>query len=205
MYIKSDADLQTMYENYKDQQELNIWCIGDNQDENEESANSSASKKRKCDQDVQKTSRRQCVREEIFMELKEKYESKYTAQQLRLWANMLQVGTWKDRENPPQNPMFGYNGKTHAKTPSLSEALTSVAEGIARALRPPVPAGNQSPPTSSRAQLNEMGVSPSKCASLRSQYIDQLKQLHQLLELTAISKDEYVQQKADILKKMQQL
>ena len=206
VYIKSDADLDTMYESYKDQQELNIWCIGDNQDD-EESANTSANKKRKCDKDIQ-PSRRRCVREEvdeIFMELKEKYESKYTAQQLRLWANMLQVGTWKDRENPPQNPMFGYNGKTHAKTPSLTEALTSVAEGIARVLRPPVPTGNQSPPTSSRAQLNEMGVSPSKCATLRSQYIEQLKQLHQLLELTAISKDEYVQQKADILKKMQQL
>jgi hypothetical protein len=50
-----------------------------------------------------------------------------------------------------------------------------------------------------------MGVSPSKCASLRSQYIDQLKKLHQLLELTAINKDEYDLQKADILKKMQQL
>ena len=50
-----------------------------------------------------------------------------------------------------------------------------------------------------------MGVSPSKCTSLWSQYIEQLKQLHQLLELTAISKDEYDQQKADVLKKMQQL
>ena len=84
---------------------------------------------------------------------------------------MLQVGTWKDRENPPQNPVFGYNGKSQTKTPSLTEALSSVAEGLARALRSPTPSGNQSPPTSSRAQLNEMGVSPSKCASLQSQYI----------------------------------
>ena len=35
------------------------------------------------------------------MELKEKYEAKYSAQQVRLWANMLQVGTWKDRKPPP--------------------------------------------------------------------------------------------------------
>ena len=87
------------------------------------------------------------------------------------------------------------------KTPSLTEALSSVAEGLPCALRSPTPSENQSPSTSSRAQLNEMGVSPSKCASLRSQYIDQLQQLHQLLELTAISMDEYDLQKADILKK----
>ena len=77
--------------------------------------------KNKCDQDTQKTSKRQCIRDEIneiFKELKEKYESKYTAQQLRLLANMLQIGSWKDkdRENPPQNPVSGYNGKTPAKT-----------------------------------------------------------------------------------------
>ena len=113
---------------------------------------------------------------------------------------MLQVGTWKDPENPPQNPMFGYNGKSQTKPPSVTEALNSVAEGLAHALT-----GNRLPPTSLRAQLNEMGVSPSKCTSLWSQYIDQLKQLHQLLELTAISKDEYDQQKADILKKMQEV
>ena len=98
-----------------------------------------------------------------------------------------------------------YNGESQTKTPSLTEALSSVAEELTRALRSPTPSGNQSPPTSSRAQLNEMGVSPSKCASLRSQYIDQLKQLHQLLELTAINKDEHDLQKADILKKLQQL
>ena len=191
--------MQIMYESYKDQCELNIWCVGNCQDENEEPSNAIAAKKRKCDQDSQKSLRQLSVRDEvdeIFMELKGK---------LRLWANMLQVGTWKDKENPPQNPMFGYNGKSQTKTPSLTEPLSSVAEGLAYALPYPTPSGNQSPPTSFCAQLNEMGVSPSKCASLRSQYIDQLKQLHQLLELTVISKDEYDLQKADILKKMQQL
>ena len=127
---------------------------------------------------------------------------KYTAQQHRLWANMLQMGTWKDTDNPPQTPMFGYNGKTSTKSTSLTDTLSSVAEGVMRALKPPTPHGSQSPPKTPRPQLNEMGVSPTKCASLRSQYIEQLKQLHQLLELTAINKDEYDQ---DILKKMKQL
>ena len=145
VYIKSDTDMPIMYEIYKDQHELTIWCVGNYQDENEEPSSATASKKRKSDQDAQKSSRRQSIRDEvdeIFMELKEKFESKYTPQQLRLWANMLQVGTWKDQENPPQNPMFGYNGKSQRKRPSLTEALSSVAEGLARALT-----GSQSPPT----------------------------------------------------------
>ena len=104
VYIKNDTDMQLMYESYKDQCELNIWCMGNCQDENEKPSNAIATKKRKCDQDSQKSLRRLSVRDEvdeIFMELKGKFESKYTAQQLRLWANMLQVGPWKGRENPP--------------------------------------------------------------------------------------------------------
>ena len=50
-----------------------------------------------------------------------------------------------------------------------------------------------------------MGVSPIKCATLRSQYIEQLKQLHQLLELTAVTKEEYEQQKDIILDKMKKM
>lgn len=59
-----------------------------------------------------------------------------------------------------------------SKSPGLSKALSSVAEGPADALRPPVPPGIRSTCTSSHAQLNEMGVSPSKHESLRSQYIE---------------------------------
>ena len=98
--------------------------------------------------------------------------------------------------------------------PSLTDSLTSVAEGLASALGPrvqsPTPVASSTDQrftslaqvTPPNARLAEMGVSPSKCATLRSQYIKQLEQLHQLLELTAISKDE---QKDDILKKMQEL
>ena len=72
-----------------------------------------------------------------------------------------------------------------------------------RAIKAPTPDVTSSPPHKS-PQLNEMGVSPGKCALLRSQYIQQLKQLHELLELTAITKEEYEEQKSEILK-MQEL
>ena len=124
---------------------------------------------------------------------------------------MLQVGTHWDYNHPPNVPMFGISSKTPSKSTGLTEALTNVAEGFMRAIEYPNPtciSVDQEPPISSssiRKHLNEMGVSPRKCASLHSQYIEQLKQLNQLLEATAIAKEEYDHQKAEILKKMQQL
>ena len=54
-------------------------------------------------------------------------------------------------------------------------------------------------------KLNDLGVSPNKCAQLCSKYIAQLKQLHQHLEVTALNKEEYDQQRANILEKLGKL
>lgn len=61
------------------------------------------------------------------------------------------------------------------------------------------------PNTPPHQPLDECGVSPGKCTQLRSRYIEQLKELHQLLGVTALTKDEYDEQKAHLLRKMQQL
>ena len=45
VYIKSDTDMLIMYELYKDQHELNIWCVENCQDENEKPSSATASKK----------------------------------------------------------------------------------------------------------------------------------------------------------------
>ena len=137
----------------------------------------------------------------FFSDLKEKHASQYTAAQYRLWANMIHVGTHRDYDNPPNVPMFGFNSKPSKRAgTSAGDALSSVAEGFMRALKAPTPShSSTSSPT--RVSLDDMGVSPIKCASLRSQYTEQLKQLHQLLELTAVTK-EYEQQKGIILEKM---
>ena len=66
--------MQIMYEIYKDQHELTVWCVGNYQDENEGPSSAAASKQRKSDQDALKSSQRQSIRDEvdeILMELKE--------------------------------------------------------------------------------------------------------------------------------------
>ena len=207
-------DLKCMYDAHsKDyDQEIGMWCQGREQDDIE--CTSGSGRKRKTDNaSFKPPSKRQAIRdevEEIYADLREKHGSNYTAAQLRLWANMIQVGTHKDHDEPPKVPMFGFSSKSpkNART-SVADALAGVAEGFMRALKSPVQStpSSYSPThtTSSRPPLDEMGVSPGKCAALRSQYINQVKQLHQLLELTAITKAEYEEQKTTILEKMQKL
>ena len=63
--------MQIMYEVYKDQHELNIWCVGSYQDENEEPSSAAAGKKYKSDVGAQKSSQ-QSIRDEvdeIFLEI----------------------------------------------------------------------------------------------------------------------------------------
>ena len=84
---------------------INIWCEGYLQDEDYD-----IRKKQKSGDGAVRLG--QVIRDKvdkIICEIKEKHNSKYTAQQHRLQANMLQMGTWKDTDNPSQITMFGYN------------------------------------------------------------------------------------------------
>ena len=58
------TDMQIMCEIYKDQHELNIWCVG-NWDENDEPSSAAASKKRKFDLDTQKSLQQHSIRDEV--------------------------------------------------------------------------------------------------------------------------------------------
>ena len=212
VWIKSEENLNSMYETYLNEQEISLWCLGPEKDGTTSVSNTNISNKRKLPNgDDKHGSKRQAIRDEvedIFTPLKEKHGSTYSAAQLRLWANMLQIGTHRDYDEPPKVPMFGVTAKTGTKSPCLAEALSSVAEGFIRALKSPVPSpsGSSSPTqTPSHVPLQEMGMSPGKCAALRTQYIKQLKELHQLLEATAITKEEYEEQKTAVLYKMQGL
>ena len=197
-----------MYETYLNEQEISLWCLGPEKEDGTTSvSNTNISNKRKLpNADDKQGSKWQAIRDEvedIFTSLKEKRGSTYNAAQLQLRANMLQIGTHRDYDEPPKVPMFGVTAKTGTKSPCLAEALSkcNVAEGFMHALKSPAPSpsGSGSPiQTPSHVPLQEMGVSPGKCAALRTQYIKQLKEL-QLLEATAITKEEYEEQKTAVI------
>ena len=149
-------------------------------------------------------SKRASTREEVenIMErLQEKHKDKYTVIQLRLWANMLQLGTHRDYESPPNCPMFGGGKKKPKKKSELVDALSGIAEGVMNALSRQGASDSKTHTPEKRAiETPDIphGISPGKCVHLRSQYIGQLKQLHALFEDSAITKQEYDQQKEEI-------
>ena len=54
---------------------------------------------------------------------------------------MLQLGSWKDHNNPPKSTMLGNLSPMKSKSAGLTDALSSVAEGFMRALKS-TPLGN---------------------------------------------------------------
>ena len=55
--------------------------------------------------------------------MKEKHADNYTPAQLHLWANMLQIGTHKDNNLPPDLPTIGGSKKRHEKHSEDVDAL----------------------------------------------------------------------------------
>ena len=201
IWITDEEDLVKMYSTHnKPNQEIVLWCEGMGNATDETTATSSKGKKRHAvddgDRPVSKRQQIQDAVEDIVMQLEEEHGSQFTPAQYRLWANMIQVGTHRKYDTPPNVPMFGISGKTApAKGNNLSEALSSAAEGLMRVWKNPseCSCSSSTPPRPS---------TPASCATVRSQYIQQLKELHHLYEIGAISLAEYEQQKDVTLKKM---
>ena len=174
VWSKSEEDLNSMCKTSLNEQEISLWCLGPEKEDGTTSV-SNTNKQKLPNADDRQGSKRQAICDEvegIFTSLKEKHGSTNNAAQLRLWANMLRIGTHRDYDEPPKVPMFGITAKTANKSPCLAEALSSVAEGFMRALKSPGPApsGSSSPTqTPSHVPLQKMGVSPGKCAALHTQ------------------------------------
>lgn len=197
VWITDVEDLNQLYSVHGEDVEIILWCEGQSL---------TSSKRRKDVQDGSKP-KRQAIQDEvndIFIELQEKHGSEYTPAQCRLWANMIQLGTHKDYNNPPHVPMFGMTSKERSTTKStatgLSEALSGIAEGFVRACKTPAcsqPQRSCSPTSTTNEEI--------KSSTLRSNYIEQLKELYHLFEATAITKEEYEEQKLTLLSKMKAL
>ena len=111
---------------------------------------------------------------------------------------MIVGGVHESMSKAPSIPMFG------AKRPrgqsgqgDLTDALTGMAKTIASALKP-----------DSELATSTVAVgysSPNKAADLRSKYIRQLKELHELCDIGALNDSEYEEQRRSVVNLMRQL
>ena len=91
----------------------------------------------------------------------------------------------------------------HDKKPNQVQALTSCMTEMAKAM------ASSSPHTQAAESAGLMhtpvGISPGKMANLRSNYLQQLRDLHALLESGAINDSEFQDQKATVLEQLKKL
>ena len=194
VWLVSGEDLAEMYNGIKQGGEVSLWVecavVGGESDEERRASGT----KRQHLEDEEDT---------IYKVLREKHEGGvYSSPQLRLWAKMINSGTYKDYDDPPRVPQItGIPPQRPAKKEdSLSEALTGVARAVTKAL---IPQGTpQTPPNKLPGPI---GISPGKSAELRMKNLTQLRLIQQLLDENILSQSEFMEQKEIILEALRKL
>ena len=192
----TDCDVTEMLKIHKEGAEITVWCYGKStrrsrsrspvSRSSESTAESStrtakkptASKPSCYESHLQKMSEV----DDVYKKLDKQHKEKYSDEQLRAWAHLIQLDKHNSYEDPPDKPFFCGRVKT-----STSAAGPSTPSG-------------KTPPTSSGA-----GISPSRRVGLRTQCIDQLQKWHSLLESGAISREQYDELQQTILSDIKKL
>ena len=99
-------------------------------------------------------------------------------------------------DDPPTIPAFT---PPRRQNPTPMAQLTSALTHIAGAMTP----SSQSAASATTTTLG--GISPAKLASLRTNYLQQMRDLHLLLESGAISETEFREQKNAYIKQLKKL
>lgn len=203
VWIRGKEDVAEVMKTLKRSGDLTLWCSYANgpskesesgSEEDEFPADPKHSKKRRRTVSHGSDSKEERI-SSIVCRLRGEHGQKYSAIQYRLWAEMIDVGTHGSHDSPPNVPMFygasGHDGKKTTMATAVSELGTAIASAISGShTRVDVSAG---PPT---------GIDKSSQvvkAEVRSKYICQLKDLHDLLSIGAIESKDYENQKKLIL------
>lgn len=106
-------------------------------------------------------------------------------------------GYLRSLDDPPGIPAFCGRQKTsnsgvHALTNAMSEMAKNMASASAAPIKPGLCGASAS-------------ISPAKVANLRTSYLQQLRDLHQLFDCGAITESEFTDQKKPILEQLTKL
>ena len=125
--------------------------------------------------------------QELFEELKLLHGTNFSGPQYRLWAEAIAANGHFSKDEPPKGSIF----KHTVRGPIKCQASASL---------------EISPTKCSMIEPQKSNcLTPKSAASLKSTYIKQIKELHELLELKAIPEEDFVRQRDHILEKMSTL
>ena len=110
------------------------------------------------------------------------------------------VGTYPSMDDPPCVPMFQVTNKPARQT--VASAVTEIGSATATAI-----SGGQPGQVETNACSGTSGaqVSPGKRVDLRGKSLQQLRDLHGLLELGVITQKDFDQQKGIIMEELNKL
>ena len=164
-WLNTDDDVKVMYEKHQGKTGILLWaysCV-------KKSDKAKKSSKR-VDGTFDEHKKSLSEVDEKYDELRQKHGSKYTLEQLRMWAQMIRLGKHESTDEPPDKPFWrGCKRQQDTTSSSMVDA-----------------------PLDKRASVSSsVSISPSEKVSVRSELIDQLAKWHKLNEAGVVSDTEY--------------
>ena len=132
-------------------------------------------------------------------QLQQQHGDEYSRFQIKIWAEALASGQYSDLDSPPGYAMFGREkDKKSGKDGNVDVVMSgmmSMMNTFCQALTPKV----------TPSERRQVGLSPMKKAELRSTYLKQLSELHQLRDNGILTEVEYEEQREDLIDSMRSL
>lgn len=198
VWVKGIEDLREIRQSLESREKSGVvlWCMGkagsrctkrpgsdcdsDSEDDAEIGKNYKAKKKKEAkrsryDEKLERI-------DEMVDELKQKHSNTYNSIQYRVWAETIEAGRHDNLDCPPKGSFFKAQGR---KNDTSSTSIT--------------------PEKASSHTAEHLTLTPSKIANLRSTYIQQIKELHNLMEIGAIDNEHFIEQRDVLLKQMDKL
>ena len=200
-WVLDDEDLKKLLEKCegKKSKQLTLWCYS--QESAKEKQEKRGSKRSRSKPPTAKSSKPGSSRyeghtvkmakvDEIYKQIHDTHGSRYSAEQKRAWAHMIEMGKHDSITQAPKKRFFQSSEKS-SETSALASSSSS---------------GKSSATTSSTCTApTTLVTSPGRRVSIRSECIDQLQKWHALLDCDAISKDQYDELQATILSDIRKL
>ena len=123
----------------------------------------------------------------IIGKLKTKHGSEFTDIQYRVWAESFDTRYHQSLDTPPQGSLFKAQGRKSKSSKSDPPRST-----------PDSPPSAGDPP-------HDAELTPQKAAHLKSTYIQQIKELHSLQTVGAISNEDFIKQRDILLAQMSKM
>ena len=211
-WIVDDDDMQEFWEKYRGKKEVTLWCYSQRPSHCKEAKR--RSKRSRSKSPVAKSSKPGSSRydahiakmakvDEIFQKLNDTHGNKYSAEQKRAWAHLIELGKHESVIQPPKKRFFQPSTPEISSAPSDSPSCSTSSTSKSSACT-----NTQSAAALSAAittSSTTLVASPGRRVSIRSECIDQLQKWHSLLDCGAITKEQYDELQGTILSDIKNL